>query len=347
MTKRIAFSELVAKIQSGQLTQTEAAAYFSVDVARARRLSPGFALNEANVDLTGIEDAARAAANELAIAAGKVASASHFRSFRGVPTDGSIIAEGDSWFNLPDFYQKTMIDWLEETYPINNIANPGDTLKEIVLAGAYLPYLVTGKVRVLMFSAGGNDFLGPDVLPTCLNMYDVDHTDPRQAAYYLTGDFYRIIDECDQLYRQLWRQVQSISPQTQIVVHGYDYVNPWCNGIFLGKTMQVWRGLDPCWDPALCQAIVHLMIDRFNEMLANLDVVLPNFTYENLRGTLKPGDFFDEIHPTSAAAQLLANRMTRHLPIISAALAVAAAKRRGGRRPASLRRGKRGMGAAA
>jgi hypothetical protein len=40
MTKRIAFSELVAKIQSGQLTQTEAAAYFSVDVARAPAL-PG------------------------------------------------------------------------------------------------------------------------------------------------------------------------------------------------------------------------------------------------------------------------------------------------------------------
>jgi hypothetical protein len=52
MTKRIAFSELVAKIQSGQLTQTEAAAYFSVDVARAPAL-PGVLPGEGSI-LVGI-----------------------------------------------------------------------------------------------------------------------------------------------------------------------------------------------------------------------------------------------------------------------------------------------------
>jgi hypothetical protein len=206
-----------------------------------------------------------------------------------------------------------MITHLQRRYPINNLAHQGDTLEEIVGAGEYLSWLQAKppKVRFLLFSAGGNDFLG-EALGSCLNLFDPDHTDPSQAAYYLTPEFDRILRNCDALYRFLAGQVRTVSPQTKLVVHGYDYVNPWPNGIFLGKRMQE-RGLEPHWHRDLCRAIIHLMIDRFNMVLKNLANFLPNFIYVDLRGTLRPNDFFDEIHPKSAKAELLARKIARAL----------------------------------
>src|SRR5262249_55901981 len=189
----------------------------------------------------------------------------------------------------------------------------GDTLEETM--GKYLKY-INPNVRILMVSSGGDDFLG-DLLP-CLNLFDPDHTDPKQAAYYLAPYFDDVIKRCDKLYRLLAQQVHSISPTTQIVVHGYDLISPWCHGIFIGVKMDN-RGLETCWSPNLCEAIIHLMINRFNNMLANLSKFLPNFTHVDLRGTLKTGtdftksDIFDELHPKSDRAKLLADKMAQHL----------------------------------
>lgn len=325
MAKRITFSQLVSRVETGVITQAEVFDYFTHDASRSRPLDPAIALNESNVDLSGVELAARAAAHELGISASATASNNYIASLKGAPKpDGSIIADGDSWFRLPVIYQKTMIDWLQQDYPITNIAHQGDTLEDIIAAGEYVPYLTKGKVRILMLSAGGNDFLGGNFI-ACLNQFDVDHQDPSQAAYYLTDEFDNILKRCDYLYRALSQQVRTLSPKTTIIAHGYDRVYPWCNGIFIGNRM-VFRGLEPCFRPKLCNAIVHLMINRFNGMLANLQKALPKFKYANLLGTLKEGDYFDEIHPKSAKAKVLVNKMAKYLDAVP--LAAAGEKRR-------------------
>ncbi|HVI79825.1 MAG TPA: hypothetical protein VM715_16990 [Candidatus Acidoferrum sp.] len=313
MADRITFAQLVNKVQSGRITQKESEQYFAYDSATTKPFDPGIALNENNVDISGVELAARASAYELGVKADKIAKANLITtSARAPKPDGSIIAEGDSWFHLPSWYQKTMITWLQDIYPITDIAHQGDTLEDIMIKGEYQQYLATGKVRILLFSAGGNDFLGSE-LASCLNQFDVDHTKPSDAAYYITPAFDQILSHCDGYYRLLSSQVQSSkSSRARIVVHGYDHVSPACHGIFIGDKMST-LGLNPCdkkYAP-LCNAIIHLMIDRFNNMLANLARFLPNFTYCNLRGTLSAGDFFDELHPKSANARLLANKMAK------------------------------------
>jgi hypothetical protein len=305
MPRKISYLSLVQKVLTETITLPEAELYFKTDEARPRGLAPGIAIDEANVDVAGVERIARENAQELGAQAGKVALEDEFNKTRSPSPNGTIVAEGDSWFSLPPWYQRTLMSHLQLSYPINNVAHMGDTLEDMMIQGQYLPYLQTGRVKFLLFSGGGNDFLGS--LTACLNLFDVDHADPSDAPYYLTPFFDQSLKRIDQLYRFLAGQVHQISPNTNLIVHGYDYATPFANGVFLGKQMEG-QGLYPAWRKALCDAIIKLMIDRYNEeVLKPLSGFLPNFRYLDLRGKLiRQVEFFDEIHPRSAKVPLLA-----------------------------------------
>jgi lysophospholipase L1-like esterase len=72
------------------------------------------------------------------------------------------------------------------------------------------------------------------------------------------------------------------------------------------------RGLYPNGYEKLCNAIIALMIDRFNERLKRLPQ--QNVIYVNLRGTAKTErGWFDELHPTAATARKLAAKIKKVL----------------------------------
>ena len=315
MAAKLAFSDLVAKIQNKNISRKEIGLYFVADEARSRPFAPALVLNPSTVDIAGIERSARAAAPALAAEASVAAKSGRLTTRKrktAVAAQPTIVAEGDSWFNLPDIiYPDTIVDILQINYSIANIAMYGDELEHMILLAEYMPYLANGNVDFLMFSGGGNDVIGGGALANCINLYDPDHTNPKQAAYYINAEFEKALSRIDQLYRSLAAQVRKISPATKIVVHGYDYAIPRHEGQFLGKALQV-RGLDPAWDGPLCDAIIAMMINRFNDRLQKLPS--DNVIYVDLRGTAgNVGGWFDELHPNAATARRMAKKFAKVL----------------------------------
>jgi hypothetical protein len=75
-----------------------------------------------------------------------------------------VVAEGDSWFNLPEFFRPpTIADWIQRNgrFWMNNIAYWGHTLEEILREKEYLPAIAEDNPDFFMFSAGGNDLQLP------------------------------------------------------------------------------------------------------------------------------------------------------------------------------------------
>jgi hypothetical protein len=310
MAKKIEFSELVAKVQNNNVDRKEIAKYFVVDEARSTSFAPVLALDHSTVDTTGAERSAKLAAPALAAEASRAAKSKRAKAATAA-AQPTIVAEGDSWFNLPDIvYPETIIDILQVDRVIANLAMYGDELEEMVLRAEYMPLLATGNIKFLLFSGGGNDVIGGGALSNCLNLYDPHHTDPKQAAYYINAQFDAVLDRVEKLYRRVAAQVRNIAPNTKIVVHGYDYAIPRNEGPHLGKSMRD-RGLDPAWDGDLCNAIIRLMIDRFNSRLGQLPS--ENIIYVDLRGTAGKTGWFDEIHPTKATAGKMAKKFAKVL----------------------------------
>ena len=61
----------------------------------------------------------------------------------------------------------------------------------MILAGQFWPPLVSGQADTFLFSGGGNDVLGGEAGSRgSLRLFDVDHTKPSDAAYYIKPEFY-------------------------------------------------------------------------------------------------------------------------------------------------------------
>jgi GDSL-like Lipase/Acylhydrolase family len=216
-----------------------------------------------------------------------------------------VIAEGDSWFRLPDVIMPpTLIDVLQQSYgyPIVNMAHWGDTLAEMILAGQFWPPLVSGQADTFLFSAGGNDLLGGDGgIARFLNLFDVGHAKPSDAAYYIKPEFYTNLKLLMQNYESLIQRVHVRAPEVIMLGHGYDHAIPRSSGPWIGNGM-MFVGLDPTFQPDLCQAIVRIMIDALNSALAAFATTYSNYRFVDLRGAIGKNQWHDELHPTAAGA---------------------------------------------
>ena len=294
---------LVEKIQSGKISEKELARYFTVEPNPAQPFDFLAGINPSTVDVTNAERTALLADPLLADASrvleqknvrrGGRAGSRYKRKF-------PIIAEGDLWFQIPHLpgLPRTLIDYLQQRF---NLAQMGDTLGNIILTGEFWLYLISSDV--LLFSAGGNDVLGGGKLYEFINQFDVDHAKPTDAAYYVRQEFFANLDVITNNYEGLIQQIALRTPSVMMVGHGYDYVIPRDDGPWLGGPLN-FRGLNMIDHPKLCQAIVNILIDAFNNRLKGLQMRYPkNFRYVDLRGTVKPGEWWDELHPKDAGAK--------------------------------------------
>lgn len=313
--EKIPFHRLVEKIELGTITIDEAKRFFLTELDPDEPLNLVIGINPNTVDVAKLPSASLFADGLLLDAQRSI---EHRNRRKAKPREfkrgGLIIAEGDSWFRLPVIYPDTMIDVLanDYNYQVLNLAHWGDTLDQITSAGEYLRYIGKGRSDTLLFSAGGNDVLGGGELWRFLNLFDVDHADASDAAYYVKQEFYENLDFiCDQ-YMGVLQNIKS-SPDlngTMVFGHGYDYVIPRESGPWLGQPM-LRQGLHPEFNKDLCRAIIKIMMDAFNARLAVFQTVFPsNFTYVNLRGTLtRMDEWIDELHARTPGAKLFAAKM--------------------------------------
>ena len=137
--ERLNYRELVSKIQTQSITDDEIARYFVEDRAASKPFMPALKLNEDLVDIAGVERSARASANLLGQDAVRATERSSRRgAFAAAGGAATIVAEGDSWFSLPPIYPDTLIDFLQQVRPIENLAHWGDELETMIATGEYL-----------------------------------------------------------------------------------------------------------------------------------------------------------------------------------------------------------------
>lgn len=317
MAKRISLAQLVDRIQTGKLTPQEAKTYFMVEPNPHRPFDFNTYINTDYVDVTNAESLAHDAnllVRHVAKApAGKVAKP------KAAAAGHQIVAEGDSWFRLPQIFPfpKTCIDFLQQSgYPATNLAHWGDTLDEILLAGQFWPY-VDGGADLLLFSAGGNDVLGNGALASFLNLFDPDMTKPSDAPYYVKPEFYdNLNDIVGNLENGLIKPMAARHANKKIIMHGYDYVIPRPQGPWLGSPM-AFQGLDPAFNASLCQAIVRIMIDAYNSRLKALAAKYSDvFIHLDLRGTVKKTEWYDELHPKEVAARKIAAKFAKAIDAV-------------------------------
>jgi hypothetical protein len=213
------------------------------------------------------------------------------RSISRVVTGIPVVAEGDSWFNLPMFIRpRAIADQLEKDrrFEANNIARWGHTLERILQEREYLEE-IDGQTRFLIVSAGGND------LQIALEKDRAIHGfDPaRPLNDYLTTAGLDLMRRIHDDYVTLLNEVHSQFPSVQVLTYGYDYPRPLVGrGKYIGKYLRK-KGIP---DDRL-QAVIDPIIDVLNSQIATATSRVTWARYLNCRTKTAPFTWFDDMHP--------------------------------------------------
>jgi hypothetical protein len=223
-----------------------------------------------------------------------------------------LCGEGDSWLNLlwhVTGLPKTLLDVLDETYEVNMLAKPGDTLETVLEEVAYESVLESGRYLVFIFSAGGNDFIGGGGLASLLKNKSDGHGSTDPAAYLDQSKLSQVMSKLEKGYRTVARQVKQFEPRILMLIHGYDHALPRKNGKWLGKLMAA-RGY--AHDEPLARQIIAHLVDAFNAMLKRVDADFAHVRHVDVRGTVN-GRWHDELHPKEPAARDIAKLFEREI----------------------------------
>lgn len=301
---KISLEELNRRLADPSVTDEELARYFDVDQKRSGPFTPVLTLNPETVSIPPTpEGTARSAA--LLNSANFIARLRRHVAYNARVGEGSyrgpiLVSEGDSWFQYP-FKLSDVIDGLMQKYAIFSLDAAGDTLSNMFREAEYMEAIANTGASIFLFSGGGNDVVAGGNLAAHLFDYDP----AKSPAAHLQPSFNVILDEAIGIYSRLVRQVAQKFPNVHIVCHGYDYARP-ANGPWLGKPMES-KGIT---DPALQQAIARVMIDRFNEKLALLQLSSARLRYVDCRNTVSADEWYDELHPTNDGYRKVAKKFS-------------------------------------
>jgi hypothetical protein len=221
------------------------------------------------------------------------------------------VSEGDSWFQYP-LVLRDIIDWLSDDYAILDFAAAGDTLANMKRGILNIvDTLKLEKSHGFLLSGGGNDLLDGGRLKLMLRPYTSDHAG---GPLYRTAQDYIIMHRLDEYlreviddYRDFFEVLTTQLPELKIFCHGYDWMLPRSDGIYLWPTMQELEIQDPLRSP-----IIKVMVDLFNERLQQLAgnaKYQGNVIYVDCRNTVgNKAKWFDEIHPRDPGFGRVASR---------------------------------------
>jgi hypothetical protein len=240
-------------------------------------------------------------------------------SIRQHPDWPVIISEGDSWFSFP--IHANTIDVLDEKMAKRKISllrleKDGEKALRIVggsqkakLAG----FLKRYPVNALLFSGGGNDVVGQDLLPL-LNQKQPGMTWKDCINEMTTG---ARIDRLRSAYVDLVHLRDENRPDCRIYIHGYDWAIPtgrgavlW--GIKVGPWMKPFLEQKGITDPGDQKAIIRELLVRFNAMLDGV-AQNPKVVRVETLGTLAENEWNDELHPTRKGFEKIAGKFREKL----------------------------------
>jgi lysophospholipase L1-like esterase len=301
--KRITLEELKKRIRKGDLTDRELRGYFEIDEDNTEAFAPALRLNYARVDTGGKELSPEETAELYQQA---MAKRPEEPKLEGTAASIKVLAEGDSWFNLPDLlYPNDAMDVLNRTHNVVSVAKWGDTVENMLAQKQYVQKLRAGTFRHFLFSGGGNDVLGS--IGTYVKTRKPGDTDPVNAPAYVKPSFATKVRGIISGYETLANDVRKTTGnRTVLYIHGYANALPKKNGPYLGKRLEA-LGFDPTAVGPLSKAIVANMVGQFNTALKNFAASRAGIVYIDMRPRMTASDWHtDEIHPKASGAAKIA-----------------------------------------
>lgn len=224
-----------------------------------------------------------------------------------------IISEGDSWFAYP--IRKNTIDYIEKMGRFNllRLETSGHEIVQIMSGSQkrkLRELLECLPIDLLLFSGGGNDIVGEDLLPL---LKDRNSVNSWEDVIHKTNFKIRL-QQIKLAYKELINIRNANRADCTIMVHGYDYPVPSDIGAQLvginisGPWMKPYMEQRNIILKSEQKKIAKWLIQEFNEMLVGLESMTSNFIYVNTPGTLLVRDWGDEIHPTSKGFKKIANK---------------------------------------
>ncbi len=260
-----------------------------------------------------------------------------------------LVAEGDSWFNLP-FGKTDVIDELRKWYDIRNFANHGHTIRSMANEEKQLQEFRDAVCQLLikknppcaiLISGGGNDI--PDNLCEMLednpgqNQVQMNKNKVKQVISELRANYVALLSKID-----LWSNICNAESKIPVLIHGYAYSVP--DGtefdLFgdLLNMINVKRGpwLKPKFDKKnYCDLeqnteTMTKLIDLFNNMLIGLadakslfhhidvqHVDLRRCLSNNVENDKYREDWSDELHPSEKGFECIAKKFHRVIEDLS------------------------------
>ena len=244
-----------------------------------------------------------------------------------VSAEKRILAEGDSWFDYP---RPDILDHLKKTYnlAIKKEAKAGDTLENMAYGTKYrrnwepktkpiVEFIAKVKKyepRVVLFSAGGNDLAG-DELEGYLN-----HADSGLEPLRVPQAQHVIHVSMRLAYESFLNSVWSVDSGIDIIGHGYArpiadgravinvrnyrFFGPWLRPAFTHKRIL---------DRSKTTEVMATLLNEFNRMLQDLDRKYSNYHYLDLRDSVKPEDWANELHPNVSTFGRIASKFHKEI----------------------------------
>jgi len=230
-----------------------------------------------------------------------------------------IISEGDSWFSFP--IHANTIDDLDEMakhkISLLRLEESGDRALRIMggsQKAKLANFLHHYPVQALLFSGGGNDVVGEDLLPLLndrqegMSWQDCINEDTTKSRF----------DALRSAYLDLVHLRNENRPDCKIYIHGYDWAIPsWHGtslwGIKVGPWIKQYMVQKHITDPGDQKAIIHELLKRFNAMLDDLAAQNPNMVRVETLGTLAENEWNDELHPSRKGFQKIAGKLREKL----------------------------------
>jgi hypothetical protein len=299
MATRLSFAEFDTKLKSGTLTPAEHRKCLEVDPSADTvrvRFKPG-ALRDApppGYDVDREVYLAERAKQERELSTPALAGLKR------------VVAEGDSWFNLPPVIRPEAIaNRLESDrlVAVKNIAYWGDTLAKILEKKEYLVEIPKFNPEWFIVSGGGNDL--QESLKRRELVYVYDATRPIEQCLTATG--IALLQKIAEGYRTLLNEIAVQHPMLRSICYAYDYPRPtFQNGKYLGQYLKQVGYPKSTWD-----AVAKVMIDRLTQTIEAVAKSFPNAQFLDCRGVTAPHPFFDDMHPDTEGFKALARRFER------------------------------------
>ena len=215
----------------------------------------------------------------------------------------SVVAEGDSWFNLPAFFRPPAIaDWikLNRRFHMKNIAYWGHTIAEILDRREYMETIERIRPDFFMFCGGGND------LQIGLSKHSYLHPYHPERSHddYLTEAGNAGLTKIMEAYVRILSEITNEFPTTRVLCHGYDFPRPLVGqGKYIGRHFRKLNIPD-----GEMNSIVTSILNRFNDVIIETIEPLDMVEFVNLRHGTDDFTWYDDMHPDREGFRALAKK---------------------------------------